>query len=365
MYTYRVKTNRNIYGKIGEQGSRTYKKLLNDPSVPELDDELKTVSGLQELHDQLVVIRDVLFSFSRGDLSPYVSTRGFIAGSIKALQAHLRHMVWQVQQVEQGDFTQRVEFLGDFSAAFNNMVVRLDNTLKTLHQNEKKLLSLTDNLRNEVNLRDSAMEEIQESEARFKYLASHDPLTGVFNRRSFMDRVIAELKVAKSNSMPCCLALLDIDFFKKFNDTHGHLLGDEALKHVVKIAVGVLRSADFMGRYGGEEFIFLFVNADINQGYQIAERIRKAIITSPLENDGKILPLTVSVGVSVIQPDDKIRREEDIISLADEALYEAKKTGRNRVICLSPLLPDITETDKDPFSAAPAMKNISLNSSLL
>ncbi|MDR1212104.1 MAG: GGDEF domain-containing protein [Spirochaetaceae bacterium] len=311
-------------------------ELINHGQLPELGENLKTVPGLSALHEQLVQIREILFAFSSGDLSQTIKSRGFIAGCLKSLQAHLRHMVWQVKQVEQGDFTQRVEFLGEFSDAFNNMVIQLHETLDALQKKEHALEILAANLRNEVSLRNEAMDALKESETRFKYMASHDPLTGALNRRSFLDRALAEFEAAAIRRIPCCLAIMDIDLFKIFNDTYGHLAGDAILQHVVRVISQVLRKSDFMGRYGGEEFIFLFCNSTLETTGHIVERIRETIASSPLAWEGRNLTVTASFGVSVA-PEGKIPQDQSfidrLITIADAALYKAKKDGRNRVVC--------------------------------
>jgi diguanylate cyclase (GGDEF)-like protein len=315
------------------------RKLLKDNVIPELEGPLAEISVLQEIHTDIKAIREVVYAFSSGDLSPDIRVRGIIPGCLKSLQAHLRHMIWQVKMVEQGDFTQRVQFMGEFSTTFNNMVCQLDTTLNMLKKKEEALTALTNSLRNEVDLRNSAVEALQESESRFKFLASHDPLTGALNRRSFIDRAMAELSIAMERRAPCCMVIMDIDHFKHFNDTYGHLAGDEALRHTVSIMSASLRKPDFMGRYGGEEFIFLFYNADKSTGIAIAERIREALVASPVKIDGSLVPLTASFGVAETMAgslDDAYIQQ--LISNADKALYEAKKAGRNRVVFFEPAL---------------------------
>jgi diguanylate cyclase (GGDEF)-like protein len=129
---------------------------------------------------------------------------------------------------------------------------------------------------------------------------------------------------------------MDIDYFKLFNDTYGHPAGDAILQHVVKIISQVLRKSDFMGRYGGEEFIFLFCNATLTTTGHIVERIRETIASSPMKWNDQLLTVTASFGISIApegkNPGDKNYIDE-LISIADSALYEAKKTGRNRVVC--------------------------------
>ncbi|MDR1950516.1 MAG: diguanylate cyclase [Spirochaetaceae bacterium] len=323
---------------INEEGLRALehvKKLLKDNVIPELTGELAETPILAELHADLKAIRDVLYSFSTGDLSPDIRVRGIIPGCMKALQAHLRHLIWQVQMVEQGDFSQQVQFMGEFSLAFNSMVRQMDATLKELKQKEETLTALTNNLRSEVDLRNSVVEALQESESRFKYLASHDPLTGVLNRRSFLERAAAELQIILSRSIPCCLAMLDIDHFKRFNDTYGHVGGDEALRHTVKVISSALRKNDFMGRYGGEEFILFFSGADLETGIIIAERVRKSLASSPVNLEAGPADISASFGVTLASYGEDLSDPnliQNLINNADIALYEAKNTGRNRVV---------------------------------
>jgi diguanylate cyclase (GGDEF)-like protein len=323
---------------INEEGLRALehvKKLLADNISPELTTELAEIPALGEIHADLKAIRECLYSFSTGDLSPDIRVRGIIPGCMKALQAHLRHLIWQVQMVEQGDFSQQVQFMGEFSLAFNSMVRQMDATLRELKQKEETLTALTNNLRSEVDLRNSVVEALQESESRFKYLASHDPLTGVLNRRSFLERAGAELQIILARSIPCCLAMLDIDHFKQFNDTYGHLAGDEALRHTVRVISSALRKNDFMGRYGGEEFVLFFSGADLETGIVIAERVRKSLAASPVNLEIGPVCITASFGVSLASGNADTETQEPIqflINNADIALYKAKETGRNRVV---------------------------------
>jgi diguanylate cyclase (GGDEF)-like protein len=235
--------------------------------------------------------------------------------------------------VEKGDFTQEVHFMGEFSVAFNNMVRQLNKTLLELKQKEETLTALTDTLRNEVDNRNTVVEALQESEARLKYLASHDPLTGIFNRLSFIEMASAELKNAARSGINCCMVIMDLDHFKQFNDTYGHVSGDEALRHAVRILSGGLRKGDFLGRYGGEEFTVFFFNADAEAGMAIAERLRNALASSPVLLENQAVQITASFGVAVAEGDPgETEYVQKLIADADIALYSAKRQGRNRVV---------------------------------
>ena len=320
-------------------------QLLSSPVAPELSPDLAGNDTLCQLHELLAGLRSILSNFASGDLSSEIRHRGFMSGTLKALQAHLRHLTWQVQQVEQGDFTQRVDFLGDFSSAFNNMVIQLDTTLSALRKKEEALTKLTQTLQQEVDLRSAAVLALRRSESRFKYLAEHDPLTDTLNRRSFLSLVTIEIQTAVLTSSSCCVALLDVDHFKAFNDTHGHLAGDEALRHLVRVAGSSLRQADLMGRYGGEEFIFFFSGSNIEQGVKAANRIRRAVELNPVELADKSVPIACSLGVCVILPEWQGERNEfflqSAIDMADQALYAAKNRGRNRVVAAPSVPPEI------------------------
>ncbi len=315
--------------------------LLDAPKMPEPPPELADMEDLRELSENIGKLREHLLLIADGDLSQDLMTRGFVAGLLKKHVANLRHLTWQVEQVSLGDFSQRVDFMGEFSVAFNNMVVQLDTTLKHLRETKEHLTKLTNSLKQEVELRSTAVQALEKSRARFQYLADHDPLTGALNRRSFLQIAESGIERARLRGRPCCIAMLDVDHFKKFNDSYGHISGDAALKHVVQVSTHALREKDCMGRYGGEEFIFFFDETGAETGFKVADRIREAIAGSPVEIDGRSLPLTASVGVAAILPQWEGARDglflQKVINMADVALYRAKQEGRNRV-CASRLV---------------------------
>jgi two-component system, cell cycle response regulator len=165
--------------------------------------------------------------------------------------------------------------------------------------------------------------------------ALHEPLTGLYNRRHFQERLASELAACQRHQHPLSLLLIDIDHFKKVNDAHGHLAGDEALKMIAHVMQGALRREDVLARYGGEEFVVLARETPVAGGKSLGERIRKAVERSRLSWEGQHLALTVSIGVTVsvgiadFQPG---RTDRDLIEAADRALYQAKQAGRNCVV---------------------------------
>ncbi|ACD67079.1 MAG TPA: sensor domain-containing diguanylate cyclase [Sulfurihydrogenibium sp.] len=158
---------------------------------------------------------------------------------------------------------------------------------------------------------------------------SIDPLTGAFNRRGFEIIIQKLLEISQITDAPITLAMADLDYFKKINDTFGHLAGDEALKHFVNIIKRNLRKSDYVFRIGGEEFLILLPNTELKDAVEIVERIRKDLEENSLHYDGKEIKITASFGLAEV---DKEKYINEIIKKADEKLYKAKESGRNKVV---------------------------------
>jgi diguanylate cyclase (GGDEF)-like protein len=158
--------------------------------------------------------------------------------------------------------------------------------------------------------------------------ANIDALTGLYNRR-WLDNALARLlKQAKKSELHLCILIVDVDLFKKYNDTQGHLGGDQALIAMGEVLKTTVRAYDFATRYGGEEFLILLPNTDRNEGLIVAERIRLATEKkSILSADGSPLPsITISIGLAMREKDSTA---QSLIAAADAQLYRAKKEGRN------------------------------------
>ncbi len=158
--------------------------------------------------------------------------------------------------------------------------------------------------------------------------AGTDPLTGVANRRRFMEQAGREVARSRRRSSPYSVLMVDIDHFKRVNDEHGHGVGDEVLQVVAARMSAALREADLLARYGGEEFIILLPDATPSSATEAAERIRTLFDVVPIQTDAGPLSVTVSVGVALGLEHDL----DDVIERSDQALYEAKESGRNRVV---------------------------------
>jgi two-component system cell cycle response regulator len=161
-------------------------------------------------------------------------------------------------------------------------------------------------------------------------LAITDGLTHLFNHRYFQERLSQEFERAKRFSQDLSLILMDIDFFKRINDTHGHPVGDVILKAVAARISAHLRKIDLIARYGGEEFAMILPQTKIELAMEVAERIREDMASNPIETDKGSLTVTISMGVCDTSVNG-VARAADLIRKADEALYAAKKDGRNKV----------------------------------
>lgn len=174
--------------------------------------------------------------------------------------------------------------------------------------------------------------------AELEQLAISDELTGLFNRRFLLSCLENETARSRRYGLPLSALLLDIDHFKRINDLHGHDVGDLALRHVARCCQDSVRQTDIVSRYGGEEFAILLPSTPLAGAQEVAERLRSTIAQSaialPQGATERTLCCTVSVGVAEFDPSS--REIDAFLKQADEALYEAKRSGRNRVIAASP-----------------------------
>jgi diguanylate cyclase (GGDEF)-like protein len=155
-----------------------------------------------------------------------------------------------------------------------------------------------------------------------------DGLTGVHNKRFFLEFLERELARAKRHDRPLSLAMLDLDYFKRVNDSHGHLAGDTTLKRVARLIEDRVRRDELLARYGGEEFAVVLPETDLEGAVAFGEMIRKQVEEHDFVFDGREIEVTVSVGVAVLGSDDDA---DALIAKADANLYRAKNSGRNRV----------------------------------
>jgi diguanylate cyclase (GGDEF)-like protein len=160
--------------------------------------------------------------------------------------------------------------------------------------------------------------------------ASHDALTGLWNRAGVLNILDRELERGRREQRPVAVMLADLDHFKRINDTHGHLVGDAVLREAARRLLDSVRPYDAVGRYGGEEFLVVLPGCVADSALSLAERLRQCIAAAPIEVDGTVVLITLSLGVAVASSDAESNSIE-LLRAADAALYDAKRAGRNRV----------------------------------
>lgn len=207
----------------------------------------------------------------------------------------------------------------------------------TVPQQESRLLQDGDKIKIGRQLFKFAMlDELEvEYQKRVHELIVHDDLTGLLTRKSFSLELEREIVRSQRHRHEFCILMMDIDFFKKVNDTYGHLIGSEVLRHTAKVIQQTLRDSDVLARYGGEEFIAILPETPKDKGAEAAERVREAMekydFPASIHDPDSHLHITISIGVADFPNDSSLAN--NLIEAADFALYEAKQTGRNRV-CL-------------------------------
>lgn len=180
-------------------------------------------------------------------------------------------------------------------------------------------------------LKFSYQDDLEEAFQRRMYEAAvRDPLTGVYNKRYFLDRLRGEYAYSVRHTVPLSLLLFDIDHFKKINDTYGHPAGDSVLKTLSQVINRTIRAEDIFARYGGEEFAVIARELESASAFAFAERLRRVVEATRFEAEGYTIPVTISLGISTLGPSNFLD-EHDMIREADQNLYAAKRGGRNRV----------------------------------
>lgn len=238
-------------------------------------------------------------------------------------------------------------FILGTTLGLNYLVLRLNRAIETAQRNEAaqfeanlELLELRAALEVRVEERTSELdfanqqltlqfERINDLQAELREEAIRDPLTGLFNRRHLDEMLAMELSRSKRAGTPLTILMLDIDNFKNINDTYGHQIGDAVLQAVARTLSTNVRAGDIACRYGGEEFTLVFPGMKAIDGHARAEVLRTLIELQTINDKGRTISVTISIGGSVY-PQDGTSNEE-LISLADHALYQAKQNGRNRV----------------------------------
>lgn len=222
----------------------------------------------------------------------------------------------------------------------------LGTVVTSILQDTKKMVEKNQELEVQLTSSSETVSELRKNLDNVKREAMTDGLTGIANRKAFDKAISDQIEDATTNGTPLCLLMIDIDFFKKFNDTYGHQIGDQVLRLVARALVDNVKGRDMAARYGGEEFAILLPETPASAGVKVADMLRKAVESKEVinktnnENLGRI---TLSIGVSEYHKDEGISA---FIERADAALYQSKKSGRNRVTSAEPAPPPAPAPEK-------------------
>lgn len=225
--------------------------------------------------------------------------------------------------------------LGAISESMHRHVVELEDVSRKLEQraieSTAQLETARAALKEEVSKRLVAEEDLTQANRRLHEQAMRDPLTGLYNRRYLMDFFERELHRARRGGERLGVMMIDIDHFKRCNDTFGHAAGDAVLSAVAKYMLSLVRGEDMLCRYGGEEFVLVQAKASAEAVMQRAERFREGTRSLDIVHDGQgVGPVTLSIGIAMFP--DHAATSEALLQVADVALYRAKGSGRNRVV---------------------------------
>jgi two-component system, cell cycle response regulator len=285
------KRERILLRELTEQMQRLVRGDFSSfhPSVsagPEIDSLSESISSLSAM---LADALDFVSSISQGRLDREPPPRNHLISGFKQLQANLRHLTWQTKQIASGDLNQRVDFLGEFSVAFNAMIAALSEK----HQAEEKL----------------------------RYVSNHDPLTDLYNRGYFADEME---RVERGRRFPVSIMVADLDGLKKVNDTLGHAAGDRLIQLAAKVFRLSVRGDDVVARMGGDEFAAILPNTDIETSAGVLERIR--VFETELNRELVDYRISISIGMATAEHGESL---EETLKLADKRMYEEKFIRKN------------------------------------
>lgn len=244
-----------------------------------------------------------------------VTVCGLVWGGIsvsRVFRSSINEIQQGIRDIANGDYTeiklsQNTSEFSDFVEKFNAMSKQLSETTVS---------------------RDSLQRLVAERTKALELISNTDALTNIANRRALYERGELELSRSKRHPIKLALLMLDCDFFKKVNDTYGHLIGDQVLQHLCRTFEKVIRNIDFLARYGGEEFVILLPSSDETGAIEMAKRIQLTLKNNPLVINELSLHVTVSIGIAISKYNST--KFENLLDAADHALLHAKKNGRDR-----------------------------------
>lgn len=337
--------------------SRTLLNLLGNLPLPiEYDEQVSELKSLLEQEKQLQIVPRILsesinltmiaLGSSQQELTSYLGKLNKQLASInvsvgnsykaqKTLSTHRESFSDKIQK-QVSETSSAVDEANDLSELQKLISVRLDTISSTMSEYQKQMVeqekSATQSIaqlkqkvtkmeKDSSNLRINLQQKIAQ--------ATTDTVTNLPNRSAYQDSIMPMCLLAQKSKKPLILGVLDIDHFKKVNDTWGHLAGDKVLNLLPRQLKNVMSEKDLLFRYGGEEFVFLLPDCNLETGQSKAEAIRLAVEKMPFNVNGEPVPITISIGIAQLANNEK---HEELFDRADKYLYQAKSDGRNRVV---------------------------------
>jgi len=250
--------------------------------IPADGEYARELRALRDYHQGLLNFAGAI---ANGNLA--VETRlngGPLAGSLKALHASLRHLTWQTKQIAHGDLTQRVDFMGEFSLAFNSMV-----------------------------------ESLAEARRELLHMSTHDVMTGLYNRAYFDTEME---RVAKGRKFPVSFVMADLDGLKRVNDNNGHAAGDQLIMDAAKILMNSFRGDDVVARIGGDEFAVIMTDCTLEEAEAVLERILR---NQEVHNSLARITVSISLGLGTAGSGEQVA---EAFKTADERMYQNKALNK-------------------------------------
>jgi diguanylate cyclase len=334
-------------GEIAEQQElllRLFKLLLENISELLEDDSWLSgqIAGVQNLLSGPISHR-ALKDATRS-LKEVIYKQGVLRHSLTEAKSTVKNMMitfidrLSAVAITTGDFHQKIDgYSQKISQAqdINELNKILDDVMRDTRIAQTEALRSRDEMigaRREVQEAESRIHELEVKLEQMSELIREDQLTGSLNRRGLDDVLEREIARAERRESPLCIAMLDLDDFKRLNDTYGHTAGDEALVHLVRVIKDTLRTMDVIARFGGEEFLIVLPDTTLEDASQTITRVQRELTKRIFMHNHERLLITFSAGIALRGPDED---QSAIIKRADDALYQAKRAGKNRVVLAS------------------------------
>ncbi|MCD8552771.1 GGDEF domain-containing protein [Seleniivibrio sp.] len=327
-----------LRGFVSDQGLKTVEDMVFDPKRTHdetMDALLRTVSDHllsleKRQHKFSAFIDDVFSKFVnlQADLTSSLGHNIEFVEKDLAMDKKLLNEAQDMHRILKSEDS--IEYLkSKMLDSFSSFVNTFDQKTTTKRDHLGTIATEYSNVNNELEQYKNQVNQLQSDLNRYKNESIQDHMTGLYNRKYMDMKLTEEIERFKRMGTPFSIVMADIDKFKSINDTYGHQVGDQVLKHMSQLIKENIRRTDFAFRYGGEEFMILLVNADARNATHVSEMIRKKLEATNFSLKDCSFNVTASFGIAQFKPDDTA---ESAIKLADERLYTAKQSGRNRIV---------------------------------